>query len=158
MEAYNLTRVKLRNLYKELQLEYLWGDAFEIEVVNQDISTEDQRIALLDKVCALKELNQLGHGWDKIDFEKASDLLLKSLRYDLAYSSSEIAPLDKAALLQKEIIKDINGESYCYTNWFGSPWDNGGVGFNALTKNTFDLGIVLINKNKLIFVLHISED
>lgn len=147
-----------RNIYKELQLEYFWGDAFEIEIVDQDISTEDQRIELLNKVCALKGLNQLGHSWNKIDFEKASDLLLKSLRYDLAYSASEIASFEKAVFLQNVIIKESDGLSHCYTNWFGSPWDAGGAGWNALTKYTFDLGIVLINKNKLIFVLHISED
>lgn len=53
-----------RNIYKELQLDkYLRGDAFEIEVVDQDISTEDNRLALLDKVCTLKDLKQLGPGW-----------------------------------------------------------------------------------------------
>jgi hypothetical protein len=73
-----------RNIYTEFQLDkYLRGDAFEIEVVDQDISTEDNRIALLDKVCTLKDLKQLGAGWNKIDFEKATGLLLKSLRYDL---------------------------------------------------------------------------
>lgn len=148
-----------RNIYKELQLDYLWGDAFEIEVVDQDISTEESRIALVDKVCTLKNLKQLGSGWNKIDFEKASDLLLKSLRYDLAYSSVEIAPLEKAVFLQKEILKDFDGLSHCYTNWSGSPWAAiGGAGSEPLTENTFDLGIVLINSSKLTFVLHISED
>jgi len=150
-----------KNIYKELKLdEYLWGDAFEIEIVDQDISTDDNRIVLLDKVCALKNLNQLGPGWNKIEFDKATDLLLKSLRYDLAYSSAEIAPLEKAAFVQKEIIKDFDGLSHCYTNWSGGPWgDNtGGTGWDPLTENTFDLGIVLINNSKLTFVLHISED
>jgi hypothetical protein len=148
-----------RNIYKELQFDkYFRGDAFEIELVDQDISAEDNRIALLDKVCALKDLKQLGPAWNKIDFEKATDLLLKSLRYDLAYSSVEIAPLEKAVFLQKEIIKNFNELSHCYANWLG-PWDNiGGTGWDPLTENTFDLGIVLINNSKLTFVLHISED
>jgi hypothetical protein len=150
-----------RSIYKELQLDkYLWGDAFEIEVIDQDISTEDNRITLLDKVCTLKDLKQLGPGWNKIDFGKATYLVLKSLRYDLAYSSAEIATLEKATLLQKEIIKDFDELSHCYTNWSGSPWgDNtGGVGWDPLTENTFDLGIVLLNNSKLTFLLHISED
>lgn len=101
----------------------------------------------------------MGLGGNKIDFEKATDLLLKSLRYDLAYSSVEITPLEKAVFSQKEIIKDFDGLSHCYTNWPGSPWGSiGGVGWDPLTENTFDLGIVLINHSKLTFVLHISED
>jgi hypothetical protein len=153
-------RMNQRDIYKELQLDYLWGDAFEIEIGDQDISTEDKRIALLDKVCTLKDLKQLGAAWNKIDFEKAKDLLLKSLRYDLAYSSVEIAPLEKAVFLQKEIIQDFDGLSHCYSNWSGSPWgDNGGgTGWDPLTENTFDLGIILINNSKMTFILHISED
>jgi hypothetical protein len=147
------------SIYKKLELDkYLWGDAFEIDVAGQDISTEDNRIALLDKVCELKNLRQLGPAWNKIDFEKATDLLLKSLRYDLAYSSTEILLPEKAAFVHKEITKDFDALSHCYANWLG-PWDNiGGVGWDPLTENTFDLGIVLLNKTKLTFILHISED
>lgn len=148
-----------RNIYQELHLdEFLWGDAFEIEVTEAGVATEDQRIALLDTICEAKDLEPPGKDWNKIDFAQASALLLRSLRYDLAYTDAEIAPAHKAASLHKEILKDLDGSTHCYTNWLVFLGKTDGSSWFPLTAHTFDLGIAFISQRKLIFVLHIGED
>jgi hypothetical protein len=150
-----------RSIYTELNLDkHFQGDVFELAITNENTSTEQNRLNLLDRVCKTENLNPLGEDWDLIDFALASDLLLKSLRYDLAYSNLEISTQQQSILFQQEIIKGFDAENcYCYTNWSGDLWNNeGGVGWDPLTSHTFDMGIVFIGQHKLTFALHISED
>lgn len=154
---YNMQRL---DIYGQLKMkEFYWGDVFELTTVDQDISTEEKRFSLLNKVCDTENLKTLGIGWNQLTFERAKDLLTKALTYDLAYTSSTKAPLDKVQLFKTEILKEIDGQStYCFTNWFGSPWDEKGGSWIPLTKNTFDMGIVFLTQTKLIFAYFISED
>jgi hypothetical protein len=147
-----------RNIYQEFGMEH-WGDAFEITVTD-DISTHSKRLLLLDQICASENLLPLETEWTEMVFAEATALLKNALRYDLAYSSCENIPEDRALQLQLKIIQELDQEStYCYTNWRKSPWDGEMEhSWIPLTEHTFDLGILFLNQQKLIFVYFISED
>lgn len=125
--------------------EFYWGGAFDISLFDQDNSTAEKRLGLLDKICNIENLKALGTGWNQLTYNQAKDLLTKALTYDLVYSSSTIAPSDKVDLFKSEILRDVddpmmvdNPMMYCYTNWLGSPWDSAeGGSWNPLTKHTF---------------------
>lgn|SRR5690606_2213025 len=149
------------DIYGRLNMkEFYWGDVFDLITSDQDISTEEARLRLLDKACVIENLKALGTGWNQVTYDQAKALLTKALTYDLAYSSTRIAPDDKVQFFKAEILKDIDDQSiYCFTNWLGSPWDGErGGGWNPLTTHTFDMGIVFLTQTKLTFAYFISED
>ena len=149
------------DIYGQLKMkEFYWGDVFALITSDQDISTEEARLTLLDKLCNSENLNALGTSWNQLTLDQAKELLTKALTYDLAYSSDRIAPDDKVQFFKAEILKYIGDQStYCFTNWFGSPWDGErGGGWNPLTTNTLDMGIIFLTQTKLTFAYFISED
>lgn len=163
-----------RDIFAELNMdEYIWGNAFELDIKENDISTFKKRTELIDKACEIEterlskdedayigSLNKLGENWIEIDFDYGSELLLNAIRFDLAYSNSEQTPIEKAKYFCNELLKEFaKDECFLYTNYNASPWEgNGYSGWNLTDDATFDLGIVVINNSKLTFSYFLSED
>lgn len=150
-----------QDIFGRLEMnKFYWGDVFKIVPIDHDISVEEIRLSLIDRICESENLKALGKGWTQLTLQQAEELLTKALTFDLAYSSYVKAPPDKVDFFKSEILKDFDDEIiYCYTNWFGSPWDKEkGGSWNPLTKNTFDMGIVFLTKTKLMFAYFIGED
>lgn len=161
LSSKNLYDMRRLDIYGQLNMkEFYWGDVFALITSDQDTSTEEARLRLLDKACVIENLKALGSGWNQVTYDQANALLTKALAYDLAHSSTRIAPDDKVQFFKTEILKDIGDQSiYCFTNWLGSPWDvERGGGWNPLTMHTFDLGIVFLTQTKLTFAYFIRED
>lgn len=55
---------------------------------------------------------------------------------------------------------NTNVIEFCYTNCFGTPWEQygNGYGWNSLTEQTFDIGVVIIDDKKILFACFMSED
>lgn len=139
----------------------VWGHAYEIEL-QEIIKSEKEIFNLLDKFCSGKDLNQLQNTWNKIDFKNAQRLLKNCLTYDIAFSSSQISKFETGATIFSNMISRLNTEEveFCYSNCFGTPWEQigNGYGFNSITKQTFDIGIVMADRKKLLFAYFMSED
>lgn len=68
----------------------VWGHAYEIEL-NRQIKSELEIVEILDEFCSNKELKELSHNWNKINFDEAKRLLRNCLTFDIAYSSCRIS-------------------------------------------------------------------
>jgi hypothetical protein len=161
MSASGISYMQKHDIFEILKMgDFYCGDAFEVTLDGQDISTDKARRSLLDVVCHIEELSLLGADWIELTFDQGKDLLTRALQYDLAYPSSGIAPGEKVHFLREEILKSIaNQHNYCYTNWFSTPGEkNNGSRWTPLTTHTFDLGIGFINQNSLTFMYFISND
>ena len=84
------------------------------------------------------------------------------MTYDIAYSSSRISEFETVEKNFVNSLSMLNIEEieFCHTNCFGTPWEQIGNGysFNSITKQTFDIGIVIADKDKLLFAYFMSED
>jgi hypothetical protein len=138
----------------------IWGDSFELDISSLDISTEEKIFELLDQVCIMESKHPLQGGWWKISFADCCTLLQDAFHYDLAFTYAELMSNDKAIYFQELLTTKINSAGcHCYTNWNTNPWkENNGCGYNTITDNTFDMAIVLLDSQKLIFTYFISED
>ncbi len=139
----------------------VWGHAYEIEL-QKEIKSEKEVFELLDKFCSAKKLNELKNTWIKIEFSKAKKLFKDCLTYDIAYSSSRISEPETVEKIFINTISKLNTKEikFCYTNCFGTPWEQirNGYGFNSITEQTFDIGIVILDNEKLLFAYFMSED
>ncbi|WP_291869372.1 hypothetical protein [Maribacter sp.] len=166
-------KIYRNNIFANLKMgEFIWGNAFELDITGNDISTFKKRTELIDKACKIENkrlskddayiesLNILGENWLEIDYDYGLELLLNAIRYDLAYSNSEHTPLEKAKHFHKELMKGfVKGESFLYTNCCRNPWGRKGYSSYTLTDDaTYDLAIVIINNSKLTFCYFLSED
>jgi hypothetical protein len=140
---------------------YFEGDAFKIGISNDVVNDSLKINNLLFNICERESLNQLGDGWNSIDFETCSTLLLNALTFDLAYKV-EYMPKDNASSFHNSLINTIHADCVkCFTNWDGNPWlkqEGKGSGWSPITNHTFDMAIAMIDKHKIIFVYFISED
>jgi len=153
-----------------------WGHSFCIDVSDFEVNTFKQRVELIDKATemehqrlmsqenswAITGLKKIGENWKEFDFDYGKEMLLNAIRYDLAYKSSQRLSLDIAQKFYDFIIFDYKDDNtFVYCNYNKSPWakKSGGYGGWSLTDDwTFDLGIVLINSNKLTFNYFLIED
>lgn len=139
----------------------VWGYAYEIKI-KQILKSEKEIFEVLDEFCLAQNLNQLNDTWNKIAFNKAQKLLKNCLTYDIAYSSSRINKSEEVETIFTNFMSKLNVKEirYCFANCFGNPWEEteNGYGFNSITKQTFDIGIVIIDNNKLLFAYFMSED
>jgi hypothetical protein len=139
----------------------VWGHAFEIDL-SAEIKTEKEAFSVLDQFCAKRGLNQLSDTWNTINFSKAAKLLQDCLSHDIAFSSYRISEEKTVATISENILSRLNTSniSFCFSNCFGTPWELivNGYSFNALTEQTLDIGVVLIDDKKIIFAYFMSED
>jgi len=171
--------VKIENLLNQIRKEtddfdHFFGNSFQINIAYSPIETFSQRIKLIDKATeiehqrllndedswAIDGLNKLGNKWIEFDFEYGKEMLFNAIQYDLAYSKSKKISVYNAKALHNLIMTDYTKENtYIYSNYNKSPWERKGYSGNNLTNDwTFDIGIVLINSNKLTFNYFLSED
>ena len=141
--------------------EYIWGNAFIFDSGDNDLSLENNRLALLDEICKYENWKVLGDSWHSKSFDQCSELLLDSIEFDMAYSEARITPKDKAIQFHKSLLKGFaNNNSYCYSNWSNNHWRSreNGSSWNSLTENTFDLSTVFIKQDQLLITCFRSED
>lgn len=140
--------------------EHFWGGSVEYDIGEESINNETDVHHLLDKICTMEKLTALHGKWNKLSFEDGSKLLVNALNFDLAYSSGERMPYEKAKHFQEQILSRLNADvCECYTNWFQNPWKNeNGASWNPVTRNTFDMAVILFDRKKLVFTYVISED
>lgn len=134
------------------------GDSFTYKV-DDDLSNEKELYRILDEVCSLENLIPLKGEWNKLSYSDLSDLLLSALRYDLAFKACERMPLDDAKYFHDRILSGIDKNNcVCFTNWFENPWKSGGTSWNSISNCTFDIAIVFIDEDKLVFTYLTGED
>ena len=156
--------MKRTDLYELLGMrENFHGDSFEYEIGSgRSLSGDDAIVKLLDEICVLEELNPLKEGWNKIDFEKGSKQLMNALRFDLAYSTAENMPPEKAQHFHQQILARFNNtDCTCYSNWSKTLWEENpeaGIGWDPLTDATFDMAIVFVDNMKVVFTYFTAED
>ena len=146
-----------KDLYKALGMEqYCWGDCFMID----HEAAANKTIELIDKICIAEKLNPLAKQWNEISFDACNALLENAFNFDLAYSSSELMPKEKAIYYKDYVMTNFNAsETRCFTNWQKNPWTGRkGGSWLPITDHTFDIAIVLVDSTKLIFTYFISED
>ncbi|GAA0733944.1 hypothetical protein GCM10009430_48560 [Aquimarina litoralis] len=150
-----------KDIFEELNMsEYIWGNAYLYSISDIDLSIEKNQISKLDEICKIEGWNELGEKWNSIEFLKCSELLLDSIEFDIAYSSSRITPTEIAKKFHAELLNKFNNDSFCYSNWFNNQWrsNKNGSSWNPLTENTFDISTVFINKENILITCFRSED
>jgi hypothetical protein len=149
------------DLYHALGMDkFFRGDSFELDISKEDSSSEAAIFELLDKVCLSENRTPLNGSWNRLSLTECSKLLSRAFQYDLAYTSCELMSSDKAQYYREIVMSKVDStKCFCYTNWGGSPWESsGGAGWDPITENTFDMAIVLIDTQKIVFTYFISED
>ncbi len=164
-----------KDIFEDLNMgEFVWGNAFVLDISQHDSATHAQRIVLMDTACEMENerlatdedsyierLNILGDHWEPIPFDEGSQLLFNAIRFDIAYSSSEHTPVAQAQVFHQALMENYTEEnSFIYTNYSNSPWGNQGSysGFPLTEDATFDIGVAMINSTKLTFAYFLSED
>ena len=147
-------------LFKKLEFkDYFDGDSFAYKVGDCDLNKEEELHSVLDEVCRLENLTPLKGEWNKLSFSDSSDLLLYALRYDLVFTSRERISMEDAKYFHNKILESIDKDKcVCFTNWFQNPWKSGGSSWNSISECTFDIAIVFIDKNKVVFTYIVGED
>ena len=137
---------------------YTGGDTFTYKV-NCDLSNVNELYNILDEVCSLESLTPLKGEWNKLSYSNLNKLLLSALRYDLGFTSSERMPLEDAKYFHNKILSGINKDKcICFTNWFVNPWESDGASWNSISEYTFDMAVVFIDEEKVVFTYLTSED
>ncbi len=153
--------MKKREISDELGMEeYVWGEASILFPEGLDLSVEKNRFQVLDEICASEDYTPLGDKWRSFSFSDCSELLLNAIEFDIAYSSTRITPPEIAQKFHQTLLEGFQeNNTYCYSNRSSNHWKskNGG-GWNPLTPHTFDISIVFINQEKILFCCFISED
>lgn len=154
--------MKRIDLFNELGLNgRLMGDSFEYRISDSDLSIDDREflMELLDEICILEGLIPLYGEWNSLSFSEAADLLLNAFHYNLAFASSEQMTLEDAQCFQREILESVDpSQCRCFTNWFQKTWQSGGVSWNSISECTFDIAIVFITPNRILFTYVLGED
>lgn len=90
---------------------------------------------------------------------EAESVLRSVLHRDMAYER-EIVPLDEAARLAAEFIRQFSFESAkFYTNGeYGRPRINSSVGWTPATEATFDTGVLMVSPNRIACAWFMDED
>ena len=150
------------DIFQELDMgEYIWGNAFLYSISEIDLSIVENRFLILDEICKEEGWKKLGDTWNSLNFSECAELLMDSIEFDIAYSSSRITPNEVAQYFLKTLLNEfIENDSYCYSNWFNNHWrsNNNGSSWNSLTENTFDLSTVFVNRDKILITCFRSED
>ena len=135
------------------------GGSFVLEISNSNIKTESDIFNLLDTICTNEKLNPLNENWNKLSYEDCKELLLNTLNFDLAFTICESMTRDKAIYFLNHILSFINkDECRCFTNSYGNPWKSAQYSFNSITESTFDMAIIFLDSNKLVFTYKTGED
>lgn len=149
--------MKKRDIYTEFGMsEFIWGDSF---IVERNESNEDI-ISEIDNLCVAENRNPLGEKWFEISFLEGSILLQNAFNFDLAYSSGQNMPKEKAVFYRDLITSKFNEpETKCFTNWDRNPWTSKkGGSWNPISENTFDMAVIFADNSKISFTYFISED
>ncbi len=137
---------------------YTGGDSFTYKV-DCDLSKENELHNILDEVCSLENLIPLKGEWNKLSYSDLSDLLLSALRYDLAFMASERMSLEDAKYFHNRILSGIDRDKcICFTNWFENPWKSDGASWNSISECTFDMAVVFVDEEKVVFTYLTGED
>lgn len=148
------------NVEKEIYIgNEIWGYAYEIELSTQ-INCEFDRIKIIDNFCEKLQLNKLEYNWNDIDYITAKNLLRNCLTFDIAHNTCRMNKEEDAEKILSNLLDrlDTNSTLFCYTNCKGSPWNGVGYSWNDLTEQTFDIGLVIIDSEKMLFTYFMSED
>lgn len=149
------------DLYNSLGMdEYFYGDSFELNISAQDTTTTIQIFELLDKICLAENRTPIHESWRELHYDECSNLLKHAFHYDLAYENSERMLNEEATAYQAELMGRMNKtDSRFFTNWDNNPWNGkSSSGWSSITENTYDMAIILMDEEKLIFTYFISED
>lgn len=155
-------KMEKKNIFEELDMgEYIWGNAFLYTISGIDLSIEENRFSILDKICKNENWVQLGDTWNALSFMECSELLMDSIEFDIAYSSFRLTPEEVARKFHSTLLEGFEeNNSYCYSNWLNNHWwsKKEGSTWNSLTENTFDVSSVFINHNQILITCFRSED
>lgn len=91
---------------------------------------------------------------------EAESVLRGVLHRDMAYESCELVPLEEAARLAAEFIRQFSFESAkFYTNGeYGRPRVNSSVGWTPATTATFDTGVLMVSPDRIACAWFMDED
>jgi len=151
-------------MIKEMQLdigENIWGHAILLELENSNINSDRNARQILDSFCNQNKLKKIEKNWNEISITEAKKIIFNGLRYDIAYNTFELNPLEVANEIYSRIMDEIVDDdvTHCFTNWKGDPWINSnGSSWTSLTKHAFDIGVAIFFNNKLLFIYFMSED
>ncbi len=136
------------------------GGASQYIVDGLNIFDESRVNEFLDEICTQENLIPLQGRWRRLDFQEYCDLLLNGLWHDLAFLSCERMSKSEAETFFEELISRFDkNQCNCYTNWLNNPWKtNAGLSWNSITSNTFDLALIVLDKEKALFTYFIAED
>jgi len=139
----------------------VWGCAFEIEL-KQTIQSEGELFGVIDEFCKKNKFKQLKDTWNRIEFKKAKKLLKNCLTYDIVFSSERISESETVEKNFRSMLSKLNTKEikFCFSNCSGNPWEllGNGYGFNPITEQTFDIGIVIVDNEKVLFFCFMGED
>jgi len=68
-------------------------------------------------------------------------------------------PLEDAKYFHDKALCGIDKSNcVCFTNCFGNPWKSGSTSWNPISDCAFDLAVVFIDENRLVFSYLTDED
>lgn len=154
--------MKRTDLFNELRLnECLMGDSFEYRISDLDLNLDNREflMKLLDEVCVSEGLIPLYGKWNSLNFSEATDLMLNAFHYDLAFAAIERMTLGDAQYFQKKILESIDqSQCRCFTNWSQKIWQSESWSWNSISECTFDIAIVIVTQNRVLFTYVLGED
>ncbi len=155
-ETINTNYKKVRfNLKKE----FWQGEIFKI-VPEKLILDKKEAFQVLDKFSDNENLISLGNIWVEIKLKEAIEMIRNGLAFDLAFSSSRINDDKFVYKILSEINQNFNKEKLicCFTNSLGNPWGNSSGGWDITYDWTFNVAVIIVAKEEIIFAKFVSED
>ena len=142
-----------------LKKEFWQGEIFKI-VPKKSILDKINAYQILDKFSDEENLISLGNIWTDIDIIFAKKMIKNGLTFDLAFNSSKINDDNFIENSFSEIMGNFNEDNVicCLTNSVGNPWGNGSGGWDITYDWTFNVAVVIIAKQEIIFAKFVSED
>lgn len=135
------------------------GGCFSVDISKVIMQNDQEVFQLLDAVCRMVKLHPLSDGWRKLSFEDGKTMLQWAFQNDLAYGGTRLGK-KKTNKYCKIILDHVNAEeTICFTNCSDDPWkENGGRSWYGISSATFDIAVVVLDKETLVLAYLTSED
>ena len=135
------------------------GGCFSIDISKVSATNDQEIYQLLDAACRLSGLQPISNSWRNQTFDEGTTMLQWGFQNDLVFDGPRLGK-KKTNKYMKLILNHVNPEeAFCFTNWSDDPWNEGGSrSWSSLSHATFEIAVVVMDKNTLVLTYLTAED